>query len=96
MSDRGAGVPADLGAPGALSPDARALLAPWPGPCGGLPPFDRATPAALAEALPHAVAARRRAVRTPPVHPESVPKAPPRAATTHARSPAPHPAALGG
>ncbi len=42
---------------------ARALLAPWPGPCGGLPPYDRATPAALAEALPHAVAARRRAVR---------------------------------
>jgi peptidyl-dipeptidase Dcp len=63
VSDRGAGVPADLGDPGALSPDAQALLAPWPGPCGGLPPFDRATPAALAEALPHAVAVRRRAVR---------------------------------
>ena len=47
----------------ALSPDAQALLAPWPGPCGGLPPYDRATPAALAEALPQAVAERRRAVR---------------------------------
>jgi peptidyl-dipeptidase Dcp len=47
----------------ALSPDAQALLSPWPGPCGGLPPYDRATPAALAEALPQAVAERRRAVR---------------------------------
>ena len=46
-----------------LSADARALLAPWPGPCGGLPPFDRATPAALEQALPAAVQARRQAVR---------------------------------
>ncbi|MFN8894458.1 MAG: M3 family metallopeptidase [Betaproteobacteria bacterium] len=56
------------GAP--LSPDALALLAPWPGPCGGLPPYDRATPAALAEALPHAVAERRRAVRAIAGNPE--------------------------
>ena len=48
----------------ALSADAQALLAPWPGPCGGLPPFDRATPEALAQALPAAVQARREAVRT--------------------------------
>jgi peptidyl-dipeptidase Dcp len=47
----------------ALSADAQALLAPWPGPCGGLPPFDRATPEALAQALPAAVQARRHAVR---------------------------------
>jgi peptidyl-dipeptidase Dcp len=49
--------------PAPLSADAQALLAPWPGPCGGLPPYDRATPTALAEALPQAVAERRRAVR---------------------------------
>ena len=46
-----------------LSSDALALLAPWRGPCGGLPPYDHATPAALAEALPQAVAERRHAVR---------------------------------
>jgi peptidyl-dipeptidase Dcp len=45
------------------APDAPALLAPWPGPCGGLPPFDRATPAALEAALPVAAEARRQAVR---------------------------------
>ena len=49
--------------PALLSADVQALLAPWPGPCGGLPPYDRATPTALAEALPQAVAERRRAVR---------------------------------
>ena len=49
--------------PALLSADAQALLAPWTGPCGGLPPYDRATPAVLAEALPLAVAERRRAVR---------------------------------
>ena len=35
--------------PALLSADAQALLAPWTGPCGGLPPYDRATPAVLAE-----------------------------------------------
>ena len=43
-----------------MSPE---LLAPWPGPFGGLPPYDHATPAALQEALPAAVQATRRAVR---------------------------------
>ncbi|MFO0101196.1 MAG: M3 family metallopeptidase, partial [Betaproteobacteria bacterium] len=46
-----------------LTPGAAALLAPWPGPCGGLPPFEHATPEALAQALPLAVEAKRRAVR---------------------------------
>jgi peptidyl-dipeptidase Dcp len=46
-----------------LTPGAAALLAAWPGPCGGLPPFDDATPEALAQALPLAVEAKRRAVR---------------------------------
>ena len=46
-----------------LGPDAAALLGPWPGPLGGLPPYDRATPAALEQALPVAVEARRQAVR---------------------------------
>jgi peptidyl-dipeptidase Dcp len=54
----------DLDTPApALSADAQALLAPWPGPCGGLPPFDRATPDALSQALQAAVQARRQAVR---------------------------------
>lgn len=42
---------------------AQALLAPWPGPCGGLPPYDQATPAALEQALRQAVQTRREAVR---------------------------------
>ena len=47
----------------ALSSDAEQLLAPWPGFCGGLPPFDHATPEALAQALPRAVDAKRHMVR---------------------------------
>lgn len=50
--------------------DAAALLAPWPGPFGGLPPYDRATPAALEQALPAAVQARRQAVRAIAESPE--------------------------
>lgn len=50
-----------------VSPDAQALLAPWPS-CGvphlgGLPPYDHATPAALEQALPVAIERKRRAVR---------------------------------
>ena len=47
----------------ATSADARALLGPWPGPCGGLPPYAHATPAALEEALTVAIDDKRRAVR---------------------------------
>ena len=36
-----------------------ALLAPWGGPCGGLPPFDRATPAEIERAYQLAVAHKR-------------------------------------
>ena len=50
-----------------LSPDAQALLAPWPGHgaphLGGLPPYDHATPAALEQALALAIEAKRKAVR---------------------------------
>lgn len=53
-----------------LTPGAAALLAPWPGPCGGLPPFEHATPEALAQALPLAVEAKRRAVRNIADNPE--------------------------
>ena len=53
-----------------LTPGAAALLAPWPGPCGGLPPFEHATPEALAQALPLAVEAKRRAVRSIADNPE--------------------------
>ncbi len=50
-----------------LLPDAQALLAPWPN-CGvphlgGLPPYEHATPAALEQALPVAIEAKRKAVR---------------------------------
>ena len=44
-------------------PDAAALLAPWPGPFGGLPPFDRVTPAALEAAFRIALETKRREVR---------------------------------
>jgi peptidyl-dipeptidase Dcp len=50
-----------------LSPDAQALLTTWPSHgtprLGGLPPYDRATPAAFQQALPLAIEAKRRAVR---------------------------------
>jgi len=47
----------------AVSADARELLAPWPGPFGGLPPYDHATPAALEEALLAAIENRRANLR---------------------------------
>lgn len=54
-----------------LSADAQALLAPWPGPFGGLPPYDRATPAAIEQALPLAIEARRQAVRAISASPDA-------------------------
>jgi peptidyl-dipeptidase Dcp len=56
--------------PPALCADAQALLAPWPGPFGGLPPYDHATPAAIAQALPLAIGARRQAVRAIAANPD--------------------------
>jgi peptidyl-dipeptidase Dcp len=35
------------------------LLAPWPGPYGGLPPFDQASPAAIERAMRHAIEGKR-------------------------------------
>ncbi|MBL8323357.1 MAG: M3 family metallopeptidase [Rubrivivax sp.] len=53
--------------PNALSPDAQALLGPWPAHglphLGGLPPYDHATPAALEEAFDTAIETKRDAVR---------------------------------
>jgi peptidyl-dipeptidase Dcp len=46
-----------------LSPDAQALLDPWQGPYGGLPPLDRVTPAALEEAMRAALLAKRAEVQ---------------------------------
>lgn len=54
-----------------LSADAQALLAPWPGPFGGLPPYDRATPEAIEQALPLAIEARRQAVCAISASPEA-------------------------
>lgn len=54
-----------------LSADALALLSPWPGPFGGLPPYDHATPEALEQALPLAIEARRRAVRAISTNPQT-------------------------
>ena len=51
------------------SDEARALLAPWAGPFGGLPPMDRVTPAALEEAVHAAIAQKRAAVRAIADHP---------------------------
>jgi peptidyl-dipeptidase Dcp len=46
-----------------VSEAAQALLAPWCGPCGGLPPLEGVTPAALEEALHAALAAKRAELR---------------------------------
>ena len=48
---------------GDIDKDAAALLAPWPGPYGGLPPFDRATPASVEAAFRAAIALKRDEVR---------------------------------
>ena len=45
------------------SAETQALLEPWTGPYGGLPPMDRVTPAALEEAVGFAIAAKRAEVR---------------------------------
>ena len=54
-----------------LSASARALLAPWPGPFGGLPPYDHATPGAIEQALPLAIDGRQRAVRAISANPDA-------------------------
>ena len=46
-----------------LDAAAQALLAPWAGPYGGLPPLDRATPAAIEQAFRAALAMKRDEVR---------------------------------
>jgi peptidyl-dipeptidase Dcp len=56
--------------PPALCADAQALLSPWPGPFGGLPPYDHTTPTAIAQALPLAIDARRQAVLAIAANPE--------------------------
>lgn len=47
-----------------------ALLAPWSGPYGGLPPFDRATPEAIGSAYEAAIEATRDEVRAIAANPE--------------------------
>ena len=54
-----------------LSASARALLAPWPGPFGGLPPYDHATPGAIEQALPLAIDGRQRAVGAISANPDA-------------------------
>ncbi len=49
----------ELPAPEPLSGAARALLQPWPGPFGGLPPFDQATPEAIEQAFRAALEIKR-------------------------------------
>ncbi len=53
--------PASAPAPAA---DVQALLAPWSGPYGGWPPFDKATPATIALAYEAAIATWRDEIRT--------------------------------
>ncbi len=50
--------------------DALALLAPWGGPYGGLPPLDRATPRGIEAAFETALAMKRDEVRAIAVNPE--------------------------
>ena len=47
----------------AVSADAQALLAPWSGPCGGLPPLEAVQPAALEEAARAAIEMKRAEAR---------------------------------
>ena len=54
-------------------PDAagtRSLLQPWPGPFGGLPPFDQATPDAIEQAFHAALAIKRAELRAIAANPE--------------------------
>lgn len=46
-----------------LSPEAAALLRPWDGPLGGVPPFDRATPALIEQSYRTAIERKRAEVR---------------------------------
>jgi peptidyl-dipeptidase Dcp len=54
----------------AAGADAAALLAPWPGPYGGLPPFDRATPRAIETAFHAALAMKREEIRAIAAEPD--------------------------
>lgn len=47
----------------ALTSQAAALLEPWSGPCGGLPPFDKVTPPALEAAFRAAIDLKRTELR---------------------------------
>jgi peptidyl-dipeptidase Dcp len=53
----------------AVSADAQALLAPWSGPCGGLPPLEGVQPAALEEAVRAAIEMKRAEVRAVAANP---------------------------
>jgi peptidyl-dipeptidase Dcp len=46
-----------------LTPEAKVLLEPWSGPCGGLPPWDKVTPTALEAACCAAVGVKRAELR---------------------------------
>lgn len=51
--------PVAASASAATSAEAQALIAPWRGPDGGLPPFDKATPASIEAAFTRAIASKR-------------------------------------
>jgi peptidyl-dipeptidase Dcp len=53
-----------------LDASAEALLAPWTGPCGGTPPFDRAEPSSIESAYRAAIARRREEVAKVAADPE--------------------------
>ena len=52
------------------SPDAAALLVPWDGPLGGVPPFERATPELIEEAYRAAIERKRAELRAIAGNPE--------------------------
>jgi peptidyl-dipeptidase Dcp len=53
-----------MASPAVLDIAAEALLAPWRGPYGGLPPFDRASPAVIERAMVLAIDRKREEART--------------------------------
>jgi peptidyl-dipeptidase Dcp len=62
--------PADAPPAAAAEPSFELLTTAWPGPYGGLPPFDRATPAAIEAAFRKAIELKRAAVQAIAANPE--------------------------
>ncbi len=59
-----------IGSSSSISPDAAALIAPWTGPFGGVPPWDEVRPDAFPEAFDAAIAASAEEIEAIAANPE--------------------------